>query len=407
MIVILLVLLAVISASGQQDIRITKGFGKRSYDSVRVSVISSVNSTHPSSSVFSYQQPFQYRWKQFYLSTGTVSLKEGVNEIQIDGKSISVNLPAPGAPVRGLLVADPCVSGSCEIGNMFQLNVTLPKLFDAILTKSDVDYYGILGDNFYDKDGDITYSFFDSLSNEAKSKYFFSVNGNHDMWIGGNPRDLEDNDSLGYGYIQYYGQDVISTLDNDQLYDFSVNPDATDDLSPASNYFHYSVLGNTGFISFSGCHSFDDTEDYFNEACDFMSTQTLDHVLLFGHWNIAGDGDINTNTPHVYKELMKNGHCESIKSKLKYFVGHWHCNQVVDDHVGYMIGACGKSSEEVSCSMNPGEWGITISESASGSHNVYYFPIQNTGGLDNYQALLDCINTKEGISNCYEFATKW
>ena len=182
MIVILLVFLAVICVSAQQDIRITKGIGKRSYDNVRVSVISSVNSTHPSSSVFTYQQPFKYRWKQFYLSTGnqtsthsinsttyfislpsgTVSLKEGVNEILIDGKSISVNLPAVGAPVRGLLVADPCVSGSCEIGNMFQLNVSLPKLFDAILTKSDVDYYGILGDNFYDKDGDKTYSFFDS-----------------------------------------------------------------------------------------------------------------------------------------------------------------------------------------------------------------------------------------------------
>ena len=345
-----------------------------------------------------------------HSSSGIASVKEGQNEILIDDKSISVNLPAIGAPVRGLLVADPCVSsqyGSCEIGNLFQLNVNLPKLFDAILTKSDVDYYSILGDNFYDKDGDLTNSFFNSMSNEAKSKYFFSVNGNHDMWIEGNPRDIEDNDSLGYGYIQYYGQDVISTLNNDQLYDFSVNPDATEDLSPAANYFHYSVLGNTGFITFSGSHSYDDTENYFDEACDYMSTQAVDHVLLFGHWNTVGDGDINTYTPRVFKLLQRNDRCESIKNKLKYYVGHWHCNQVVDEKVGFMIGACGKSSEEYACSMNEGEWGITIGESTKDSHNVYYFPIQNKGGLDNYQALLDCINTQGGISNCYEFATKW
>ena len=186
-----------------------------------------------------------------------------------------------------------------------------------------------------------------------------------------------------------------------------MNPDSTDDLSPAANYFHYSVLGNTGFITFSGSHSYGDTEDYFDEACDYMSAQAVDHVLLFGHWNNVGDGDFNTYTPRVFKLLQRNDKCESIKNKLKYYVGHWHCNQVLDDKVGFMIGACGKSSEEYACSMNEGEWGITIGESTKDSHNVYYFPIQNKGGLDNYQALLDCINTRGGISNCYEFATKW
>lgn len=66
----LVFLLVICVVSGQKDIRISKGIGKRSYDSVRVSVITPLNSTQPSSSVFSYQQPFQYRWKQFYLSTG-------------------------------------------------------------------------------------------------------------------------------------------------------------------------------------------------------------------------------------------------------------------------------------------------------------------------------------------------
>ena len=80
MFVVWLVLLAVISASlAQQDIRVSKGLGKRGYESVRVSVISAINSTQPSSSIFSYQQPFQYRWKQFYLSSGKNILTNLVN----------------------------------------------------------------------------------------------------------------------------------------------------------------------------------------------------------------------------------------------------------------------------------------------------------------------------------------
>ena len=55
----------------------------------------------------------------------------------------------------------------------------LPRLVNAL---SDVDFRAILGDNFYDRDGDITQRFFDKLTLKAKSQWQMTVPGNHDFW---------------------------------------------------------------------------------------------------------------------------------------------------------------------------------------------------------------------------------
>lgn len=61
---------AVFAKSGKQsslDIRVSKAYGSRGYDKVRVSVISS---EALASDVFTYSEPFKYKWTQYYLNTG-------------------------------------------------------------------------------------------------------------------------------------------------------------------------------------------------------------------------------------------------------------------------------------------------------------------------------------------------
>ena len=55
------------SAQSPLDIRVSKAYGSRGYDKVRVSVISE---EPVRSDVFSYSEPFQHRWTQYYLNTG-------------------------------------------------------------------------------------------------------------------------------------------------------------------------------------------------------------------------------------------------------------------------------------------------------------------------------------------------
>ena len=49
---------------------------------------------------------------------------------------------------------------------------------------------------------------------------------------------------------------------------------------------------------------------------------------------------------------------------------------------------------------------MTTVDSTGGNFKVYYFPIQNEAGLDNYETLKNCFTTY-GISGCYNYATLW
>lgn len=52
-------------------------------------------------------------------------------------------------------------------------------------------------------------------------------------------------------------------------------------------------------------------------------------------FSIAGLGaSIDATTPNVYKEMSGLAECASIKSKLKYFMGHEHCNEVTSKDTG-------------------------------------------------------------------------
>jgi len=88
------------------DIRISKAVGRKGYNKIRISAISTNSSIV--SKFFTYSQPFQYRWTEKILNTGEISLSVGINRIEIAGQSFEVFLPAEGEAVRGVMMADPC-----------------------------------------------------------------------------------------------------------------------------------------------------------------------------------------------------------------------------------------------------------------------------------------------------------
>lgn len=245
-------------------------------------------------------------------------------------------------------------------------------------------------------------SFFQALSEDTKTKIFHTVPGNHDYWVNGQPSLHVPKDQLGNGFMQFYGQDVIaSSSDSSQPYDFTNDPD--DGILPAaSNFFFYNKVGNIGFIGYSGAYAYEDQLTYLDEACTWASTADLDVFLILGHWNGAGDGcDANSTVPALYEELIALPSCEPVASKMKYFMGHKHCNHVTTADVGFMVGAMGM--KDSGCT---GEFGIPVVDSTDGYFKVYYFPIAQYDSFDNYDEVLSCFQEK-GVSGCYDLATLW
>ena len=165
------------------DIRVSKAYGSKGYDKVRISVIS--NET-VSSSIFSYSKPFKYRWKDKILNTGIVSVTPGqVNNFVINGETISLRIPDAGEGVRGIIIADPCFQSqwvNCLYKDTFQTFARMTSILNAVHQFSDTDFWMILGDNFYDQTGVPTSSWFDALSQGTKTRLMASFPGNHDYW---------------------------------------------------------------------------------------------------------------------------------------------------------------------------------------------------------------------------------
>ena len=166
----------------------------------------------------------------------------------------------------------------------------------------------------------------------------------------------------------------------------------------------YNKLGNSVFIGFSGAHSFESQVNYFNEACSFASSSNPDVVMLLGHWNSEGDGcPSGMTTPELYSQMLSLPACASVASKIKYFEGHKHCNQVMEPDVGFMVGAVGMS--DIATDPCGADFGFPIVDTTGGTFKVYYFQIQDRN-VDNYEAILNCVKAS-GVSQCYHLAKLW
>lgn len=383
------------------DVRVVRGLGSRGYGSVRLSLItaaapsaaldhitiaasSAANFSQPVVKPFTYSEPFQHRWTDKHLSTVVFSMLPGdeaqdadayrpsqgssvraafseplTATVQVGDDTLQLRLPAQGAGVRGIIFADPCISSDflyCLYEVDFDIHRKLSTFLNVAFAhpKRDVDFWQILGDNFYDMDGSVSPRWFRSLNAEVKAAFFTTVPGNHDIWIDADPRYFRKDDQLGHGFMQYYGQDTIAAThhnasqDADVPFDFSVAPDGVDAhaLPPAANFFTYHQLGNLAFFGYSGAHSFEDNAESFSEACLWAleHEDSIDAILLLGHWHAGGNGaSFAAATPHTYNAMMTLPHCQPLMHKVRYFMGHRHCNMMTQRHVGFMVGAQGMS----------------------------------------------------------------
>jgi hypothetical protein len=402
---------SIATSAGVADVRISRAVGKRGYDKVRVSVIS--NETI-SNSLFDYSQKFKYRWTDKYLSTGIVSVTPGkATKLTIAGKEYTVTLPKENEGVRGIIIADPCFQSEwihCLYQDKFKTKSRHIEFLNAAFGHSDVHYWQILGDNFYDQQGAASSSWFADLSTATKSAFFATVPGNHDFWVNSSPRLYVPQDQLGNGFMQFYGQDVVASLStaDHAPYDFSVNPDAdgkhkAESIPYASNYFFYNKVGNVAFIGYSGAHRYSTMVDYVREACDYAVTSKAETVFLVGHWNSDGDGcDADAAVPKFYEEMLQESACKPLAGKTRYFMGHKHCNIITQKDVGFMVGAQGMS-DATSCG---GAFGIPIADTTDGRFRVYYFPLAQANSFDHSDEIISCVK-EHGISGCYHLATVW
>jgi hypothetical protein len=286
---------------------------------------------------------------------------------------------------------------------------------NSALAGDNLDFWMLLGDNFYDQNGVLSDLMFSALSADVKRKFSAMVVGNHDCWIAGGPDKSDEYDQHGIGMMQYYALDTQSSLHDDvNFLDFSIDPDKVQQwnksLNKASNLFWYNMLGDVGFIGVAGAFPEEEVGPYLDQACQWLGTVSPrpNWVFLFGHWNGGGDNWCNPcpymDTPDIYRRLLSTPGCKEFGSRLKYQDGHVHCNQIQEldphtqDAVGLMIGASGMDG----CS----QYGFEYMESSNGRLQIYYFELDNDSGLHQSEPVLECIR-KVGLPNCLHFATLW
>jgi hypothetical protein len=98
------------------------------------------------------------------------------------------------------------------------------------------------------------------------------------------------------------------------------------------------MMGNTAFFGYSGAHSYEETVPYLEEACLWAQRENPSAVVLLGHWNNDGDGcESDMTVPTLFEAMKSLPACAPLENKMKYFMGHKHCNYVTDTDVGFMV----------------------------------------------------------------------
>eukprot|EP00605_Chrysophyceae_sp_TOSAG23-4_P002897 GSChrysophyteH1.ASY1.ANO1.3192.1 assembled CDS len=433
------------SVEAQPIVKIAKGLGDHGYNSLRVSVITDAADSRrdqDSGPPFTYDAPFAWKWTQYhlqsYLATG---LDEGVQTLALGTNlgSINVSLPAQGAGVRGIVIGDPCYEpdfiGCIHFADNSTMKTRLPRLINAVAKSTD--YRAIIGDNFYDQSGKFTGDFYRSLTPESQSKIEITALGNHDIWKMGFPQARQKQDSYANGYLQFYGQDTAAGRESTKEFmDLSVDPNkydseapgqdelpATrlrpDSLPPASNFISYHVVGNTGFISYSGAHTWESYEGEFEKACGYFDSQTIAPkiIMLAGHWNEGHLGcQEGMDVPSVYEKISHFDGCD--QGNLRYVAGHVHCNQVIGwapedtpcpadagQPVGFMFGGTGVRGKQCN-TFGFGYFSTTDDRELVVSFTLAGDRAEKNAPPDIFEEVMTCFETK-GVENCLEHGEVW
>lgn len=400
------------------DLRVTKGFGTRDYSEVRISLITQT-STPPSPEFFDYSEQFKYRWTDKFLHSSLKVVPAGGRTDFDVGANISVHLPAQGAGVAGVLIADPCVNSEagswvdCQFGDKYQTIERIPLLINAFAEHGGIDFWSIVGDNFYDREGKISSDVFARFSLQAKSLFFFTVVGNHDLWAYGFPELGAKEDQCGNGFMQFYAQDTkaaeaLGAGSSAPIFNFSVDPDSSGFLGfgcsrpRVENFFWYNQLGNVGFVGQSGAHNLFESLPLMKEACAWLPRQPgLDVVILMGHWDTEDLGAADDMAmPFWYRQMVSLPGCQEFADRgmLKYVMGHTHCNSPHprgDPGTGFRVAGFGMEG----C----GNFGIPVVDTSEGRVRFWYFDMLTETA---YESVIDCIMAA-GWRNCTHLATSW
>jgi hypothetical protein len=237
------------------------------------------------------------KFQDNHLHSKIVSVEAGKPEVlSIGGVNVTLFLPEEDAPsalynpnracppltlssrslaAAGIVWSDPCISGRWV--GCYASDVSLPRsaeMINALAEDSSWHYWQVLGDNYYDQDGRLSKAVYDKLSLKAKSKIFYTVPGNHDLWVAGGADKSDDYDQFGHGFMQWYAQDTMGSVTGDNGFlDFSIGAD--DDIgnydfnarNSGNNFLWYNKIGAVGYIGFNGA-SLEETEDAaFVNAC--------------------------------------------------------------------------------------------------------------------------------------------
>lgn len=397
------------------NVRVARALGSRGYDKMRVSLLrwddgAVFDDLEPSSDdavKWSYSAQFVHKWTNMHLSSAIVRVQPGVTEtLNLGGREVEVRLPEKGEGAVGFIVADPCLVHSrwCPHTLVWDIHGTLAGVINSLAERDELDYWMNVGDLFYDQSGDLTPKFFSSLSLKAQGKIHGIAMGNHDYWIHGNPDDATEDDQYGNGIMQWYAQDTMSAkADESSPFDFSRDP-ANRSVAHHSNFFHYSMIGNTAFISFSGQATWEDYEANFQEACSWASDQDPALAVLMGHWNRDNKGcSDGMATSEVHEKLRSISGCAELGTRLKYFQGHTHCHVVEENNTGFRVGGFGMYAGGEGCE----NFGLPFLDTRGDTARLWWFPMGDDGARNsNWDEVLNCIKSN-GLSACTQYAEVW
>ena len=270
-------------AKQRLQMRVTKRLGKHGYAAARVSLISIAGTETQG---FSYAEDFKLStWSQFKLSSSVVSTPSNGGDTTFsftesgESRSVSFYTPAKGEGVAGILIADPCINegmgklfGFCTLWDTFNTIETIPGLLNAFMGRTDhsrIHFWGTLGDNWYDSNGqgsfpgepDLSWTtetnggnimtIYDQLSDDVLSTYQLMVPGNHDLWDYGVPGIVtnSESDNGGWGHAQYYAMDTMaSTEESPFLWSPEPNGKGWSRVAPSDNFNFYHQMGNLGLV---------------------------------------------------------------------------------------------------------------------------------------------------------------
>lgn len=339
-----------------------------------------------------------------FLTSAIVDLTSGVNKLEVAGTFIDVNLPAQGAGLRGVVIADPCFSSrwvGCKYAESWDTFNRTVLMLNALAGQGDIDFFALLGDNFYDQDGRLTSALWRSLSPAFKQTFLVTTPGNHDIWVKGGPgSNADEYDQYGYGFMQFYAQDSLAATGSD-VFNFSSFPSIVDPTAfnnDPANFFLYHQLGNIGIIAYNGGGvSAEHLKPEFEQACKFMAEAQPDSIVLFGHWNNPTSGcPAGSDTPHIRDFAASLPGCAEFGDRLRFAEGHTHTN-AKQGSTGFLIGGHGMSGA--------GQYGFMLLDSTAADLEVSYFE-ERSEEVDSFDNILACIRLS-GASGCKHLAQQW